>query len=166
MGNNSRVKAKRIGTYKLTLRGGRILLLYDVLYALEIRRNLVLILAFLELGYNLNFHGVCLEIFLNLVFIGTMHLINGFIVLDTMLDGLSYNNNYFSYVTSSSNNKIDAITWHVRLSHIGQERIYRLVREGLLGLFTKVELSICENCLVEKATRKPFGKGIKAEKLL
>ena len=65
MGNNFRVEAKGIGTCKLTLRGIRILLLLDVLYALEIRRNLVYVPVLLELGYNLNFHGVCLEIFLN-----------------------------------------------------------------------------------------------------
>ena len=39
--NNSRVEAKGIGTCKLTLCGGRILLLHDVLYAPEIRRNLI-----------------------------------------------------------------------------------------------------------------------------
>ena len=37
------------------------------------------------------------------------------IVLDTTLDGSSYDNNCFSYVTSSNNNEIDAITWHARL---------------------------------------------------
>ena len=49
VGNNSKVKEKRIGTYKLTLRGGHILLLHDVLYALEIRRNLIYVHVILEL---------------------------------------------------------------------------------------------------------------------
>ena len=102
----------------MTLRGRRILLLHDVLYALEIQRNLISVHVLLELGYYLTFHGVCLEIFLNSILIGTEHLINGFIVLDTILDGSSYDNSYFSYVTSSSNNEIDVITWHARLGHI------------------------------------------------
>ena len=46
----------------------------------------------------------------NLVLIRTEHLVNGFIVLNTTLDGSSYDNNCFSYVTSSNNNEIDAIT--------------------------------------------------------
>ena len=105
MCNNSRVEAKGIGTCKLTLRGGRILLLHDILYAPEIRRNLIYVPVLLELGYYLTFHGVCLEIFLNSILIGTEHLINGFIVLDTILDGSSYDNSCFSYVTSFSNNE-------------------------------------------------------------
>ena len=88
-------------------------------------------------------------------------MINGFFMLDTILDGSSYDNSYFSYVTSSSNNEIDAITWHARLGHIRQERMHRLARQGLLGLLTKVELLIYENCLTGKATRKPFDKGIR-----
>ena len=84
------------------MRGSCILSLLDILYAPKIRRNLVFVLVLLELGYNL-----------------TGHLVNYFIVLDTILDGSSYNNSYFSYVISSSNNEIDAITWHARLGHIG-----------------------------------------------
>ena len=163
VGNNSRVEAKGIGTYKLTLHSGRILLLHDVLYAPEIRRNLIYVHVLLKLGYYLTFHGVCLEIFLNSVFIGTRHLINGFIVVDTILNGSSYDNIYFSYVTSSSNNEIDAITWHARLYHIGQEKMYRLARKGMLGPLTKIELPICENYLARKTTKKPFSKGIRAE---
>ena len=83
-----------------------------------------------------------------------------------MLDGLSYDNNYFSYVTSSTNNEIDVIIWHARLGHIKQERIHKLARESLLGPLTKFKLPICENCLVGKAARKPFGKGIRTERLL
>ena len=39
----------------------------------------------------------------------------------------------------------------------------RLAKEGLLGNLNKVELSTCEHCLVGKTTRKPFGKGTRAE---
>ena len=39
----------------------------------------------------------------------------------------------------------------------------RLAHDSLLGPITKVELSTCEYCLHGKATRKPFGKAVKAE---
>ena len=90
------------------------------------------------------------DFFLNSVLIGTGHLISCFIILNTILDGSGYDNNCFSYVTSSSNNEIDAITWHARLGHIGQERMYRLTRNSMLDPLTKIELPICENCLVGK----------------
>ena len=39
----------------------------------------------------------------------------------------------------------------------------RLAKDGLLGDISKVNLSICAHCLAGKATRKPFGKGTRAE---
>ena len=53
--------------------------------------------------------------------------------------------------------------WHARLGHIGQQRMDRLAKEGLLGQIEKVNLSTCENCIVGKMARKPFGKGTRAE---
>ena len=44
--------------------------------------------------------------------------------------------------------------------------MYKLVRKGMLGPLTKIELPICESCLARKTTRKPFSKGIRAEKPL
>lgn len=56
--NNFRVEAKGIGTCKLELHGGRILYLHDVLYALEIQWNLVSIIVFLRMRYQLQFYSV------------------------------------------------------------------------------------------------------------
>ena len=39
----------------------------------------------------------------------------------------------------------------------------RLVRENLLGQFTKIDMSTCEYCLADKTTRKPFNKVTRAE---
>ena len=58
---------------------------------------------------------------------------------------------------------MDVNTWHARLGHIWQERMNKLAREGLLGSLTNIDLPICESCLVEKATWKPFGKVIRAD---
>ena len=53
--------------------------------------------------------------------------------------------------------------WHARLGNIGQQRMDRLEKEGLLGQIEKVNLSTCENCLAGKMARKPFGKGTRVE---
>ena len=55
MRNEASVEVLGIGTYKLDLRGGRTLLLRDVLYALEIRRNLLFLLVLLRLGFRFIF---------------------------------------------------------------------------------------------------------------
>ena len=47
MGNNASTDVLGIGTCKLELRGGRTLYLHDVLYAPEVRRNLVSVLVLL-----------------------------------------------------------------------------------------------------------------------
>ena len=41
-----------------------------------------------------------------------------------------------------------------------------LTRENLLGQFTKIDMPTCEYCLVNKTTRKPFGKGTRTKTLL
>ena len=51
VGNEASVEVLGIGTYKLELRGGRTLLLHDVFYTPEIRRNLLSIVTLLRLGF-------------------------------------------------------------------------------------------------------------------
>jgi len=104
-----------------------------------------------------------MDIVFNSVCVGTGYLLNGFIVLNTELDGFNCSDGCFSLIASANNVNVDVNTWHARLGHIGQDRMNRLAREGLLGSFNKIELAICENCLAGKTTRKPFGKGIRAE---
>jgi hypothetical protein len=55
VGNRASVEVLGIGTYKLDLQGGRTLLLHDVLYAPEIRRNLLSLLVLLRLGFRFVF---------------------------------------------------------------------------------------------------------------
>ena len=50
------------------------------------------------------------------------------------------------------------IKWHARLGHIGQDRLKRLAKAGLLGFIDKIDVPVCEQCLARKATRLPFGK--------
>jgi GAG-pre-integrase domain len=51
----------------------------------------------------------------------------------------------------------------MRLGHIGQQKMDRLAKEGLLGYLERVSLPTCENCLKEKMVRKPFGTGTRSE---
>ena len=55
VGNGVSVEVLGIGTYKLELRGGHTLLLHDVLYALEIRRNIISVVTLLRLGFQFIF---------------------------------------------------------------------------------------------------------------
>jgi len=51
-------------TYKLDLRGGRVLLIHDVLYALDVRQNLLSVTVLLGLGFCLSFKNNGVQIFM------------------------------------------------------------------------------------------------------
>ena len=92
------------------------------------------------------------------VYYGRGFISNGFLILDIEY----YNNDSSIFLTSSDNASDNSIIWHARLGHIGQERMTRLAREGLMGNLAKVTLSTCEHCLVGKSKRKLFGKATRA----
>ena len=71
---------------------------------------------------------------------------------------LSSCNVSFSMLFTSRDSENDVNVWHARLGHIGQQRVNRLSKEGLLANIDKVILSTCEFCLTGKIARKPFGK--------
>ena len=107
MGNNEKVEVLRIGTYKLVLRGGRVLLLDDVLYVLKILQILVSVLLLIKNDFCLNFHDIGVDLFLETNYYGSSCWNNGFIVLDLV----SNNNANFSlmtYSSSSSYNDVNA----------------------------------------------------------
>ena len=85
-----------IGTCKLELREGRTLYLHDVLYAPEVRRNLVSVLVLLELSFSIMFENGCVKILLDNVYYGFGYLLNGFMVLDTV--NVFINDDTFIYV--------------------------------------------------------------------
>ena len=74
----------RISTYKLELQGDHTFYLHDVLYAPEVRQNLVSILVLLELGFCIMFDNGCVKVFLDNIYYGSRYLLNGFMVLETV----------------------------------------------------------------------------------
>ena len=79
---------------------------------------------------------------MGIVYYGRGFISNDFLILDIEY----YNDDSSVFLTSSDN----SIIWHARLGHIGQERMTRLAREGLMGNLAKVTLSTCEHCLMGK----------------
>ena len=155
VGNKGKVEVLGIGTCKLVLRGGRVLLLHDVLYVLEIRQNLIFVLLLIKSGFCLNFYDTSVNLFSKTNYYGSGCWDNGFIVHDLV----SNNNVGFSFMTSSSSSSDnDMNVWHSRLGHIGQQRMNKLTKESLLGPLKKVNLLTCLNCLKEKMIKKTIWK--------
>ncbi|KAG5548641.1 hypothetical protein RHGRI_014104 [Rhododendron griersonianum] len=128
MGNSSAKNVLGVGTYQLKLQSGHTFILYDVLYAPGVRRNLKSVIALVELGFSFNFSRDGFSVYLGNKPFGHGSISDGFYVLN--LDGLN-NNAFMAFhdndVVSSS------VKWHARLGHIGQDRMTRLARESLLG---------------------------------
>ena len=76
---------------------------------------------------------------------------------------MTSSNIHFSLITSYADENVDVNVWHMRLGHIGQQRMDRLAKEGMLGQIERVSLPTCENCLKGKMARKPFGTGTRSE---
>ena len=122
-----------IGTCKLDLRGGRTHYLHDVLYALEVRWNIVFVLALLQLDFNIAFVDYCVKIYLDNIFYNSGFVSNGFIVLDIVNVSVNYDASIYVVQNSSTTNDSSIITWNARLGHIEQDRLYRLAKISLLG---------------------------------
>ncbi|KAK2984979.1 hypothetical protein RJ640_028819 [Escallonia rubra] len=101
-----------------------------------------------------------LDIFLDNVLFGHGFHVDSIFQLDLINSRSSY-----SYVVND-NIVNDSTIWHARLGHIGQDRMIRLAREGLLGPLAKVNLQICKACLASKACMQPFGKAVRETQAL
>ena len=108
------------------------------------------------------FENGCVKILLDNVYYGFGYLLSGFMVLDTVNVFINDDTSIYVVGNSSVSNDNDSVIWHDRLGHIGQDRLKRLARTGLLRSLAKVKLPICEHCLVEKTIRLPFDKAKRA----
>ena len=144
MGNNTLADMLGIGTYKLLMRKGCTLYLHDVLYASEVHQNLVSIVVLVKLGFKIVFEQDCVKVLLENIVYGYGFLLEGFIILDT----IPINKTTYVFVTgNSSSSSMNDVKWHARLGHIGQDRLKRLTKIGLLGSIDKIDLLVCEQCL-------------------
>ena len=84
---------------------GCTLYLHNVLYALEVRRNLVFVVVNV---FKIVFEKYCVNVLLNNVCYGFGFMLDGFIVLDY----IPINTNTSTFVTSSSNN--DSLVYDVK----------------------------------------------------
>ena len=101
MGNGDSVDVLGMGTYKLYLHEGRTLLIHDVLYAPNIRQNLLSVIALLRLGFLLSFEDNGVQILMRTTFYCSGFIYNGLFVLN-----ICYSNNDFSSFFTIADNSV------------------------------------------------------------
>ena len=141
MGNNTSMDVLGIGTCKFVMWKGHTLYLHDVLYAPEVRQNLVFVAVLLLLGFKIVFEKDYVNVLLDNVCYESRFILDRFIVLDY----IPINTNASTFVTGNSSNDslVHDVKWHARLGHIRLDRLKRLVKTNLLGYIEKIDLPIC-----------------------
>ena len=84
MGNNTSTNVLRIGTCNLVMLKGRTLYQHYVLYALEVRRNLVFVVVLFQLGFKIVFEKDCVNVLLDNACYESDFMLDGFILLDSI----------------------------------------------------------------------------------
>ena len=81
--------------------------------------------------FTLTFENNKVDLFLRGTYYGSGFAKDGLLVMDVQY--VNNNDASFSYVASSSDRMNDVNLWHVRLSRIGQDRMSRPAKAGLVG---------------------------------
>lgn len=100
-----------------------------IIYAQEIRWNLVSIIVLLQFHFKLVFSCVGLKLFQISFFTGSSKLEIDFIMLNVEYSGIEslLNDSSSSFITSDD---VDMNVWQTGTGHIGYDRINRLSKRG------------------------------------
>ena len=147
LGNNSTAQILGIGDVELKMTSGKVLILKDVRYVPEVRRNLISGSSLVQLGYKIVLESNRVIISKNNVFIGKGYVCDGLFKLNNV-SSLNKISKVFNVETSD--------IWHKRLGHINMKKIRRMMDLGLVPSAPVDFKSKCEDCVQAKQPRKPY----------
>ena len=145
MGNNSAVKVLERGNIELLFTSGKKLILTNVLYVPEIKKNLVSANLLCKKGIKAVLESDKLILSKGGMFVGKGYSCDG-------MFKLSINNmtiNYSSYIVDQFS------VWHGRLAHLNYKYMRYMYKNGLIS-YDKSSNSKCEVCIQAKMSKKPF----------
>ncbi|CAJ2668093.1 unnamed protein product [Trifolium pratense] len=153
LGNNKACKVQGIGTIRLKMYDDRDFLLKNVRYIPELKRNLISISMFDNLGYCTRIERGVMRISNGALVIAKGSKMNGLYILE----GSTVISN--ALVTSVENADITKL-WHLRLCHVSERGLVELAKQGLLGKEKLNKLDFCDNCTLGKQHKVKFGVGV------
>ena len=147
----------------------RFLILENVLFIPNFSRNLISVSCLQTQSYILNFSSTNCSISRNGFQICVAIMEQGLYVLRPSTQ-ISLNSELFSVARPGNlkrkeiDNDDQTYLWHLRLGHIGFDRLNRLTKDGPLKNVVLGELPVCESCLEGKMTKRSFSaKGKRAK---
>ncbi|CAJ2674023.1 unnamed protein product [Trifolium pratense] len=153
LGNNKACKVQGMGTIRLKMYDDRDFLLKNVRYIPELKRNLISISMFDNLGYCTRIERGVMRISNGALVIAKGSKMNGLYILE----GSTVISN--ALVTSVENADITKL-WHLRLGHVSERGLVELAKQGLLGKEKLNKLDFCDNCTLGKQHKVKFGVGV------
>ena len=165
LGTGQFVSAVKTGSVLLSF-NNETLVLNNCLYVPDIKRNLISVACLSKQGYTVNF-GSSVSIFHNKRLICSGTLEDNLYHLSPMIHSMHdtvINNDEHTHLSKKRNiSSNQCYLWHLRLGHINQNRIQRMIKDGILGPLENESLPLCESCLEGKMTKRPFSaKGVRA----
>ena len=165
VGNGELVTATTLGTCHLPMPSRHLILLDKVLHFPSAIRNIVSIPILTKCNYEFHFiNNKCNIYYLN-KFFGIALNVNGLYVLQMNEN----HNKELNTITTKRprDNPNSKFLWHLRLGHIGDKRISKLEKEGMLPSLGLGPYPTCESCLKGKMTKSPFvGQNERAKETL
>ncbi|GJV60659.1 pol polyprotein [Tanacetum coccineum] len=151
MGNSTTADIKGEGDVVLKITSEKELKLTNVLYVLEIRKNLVSGWLLNKFGFRLVFESDRFVLSKNQMYVGRGYAMNGMFKLNVMVVNNEINKmNSFAYLIESSN------VWHGRLGHVNFNLMRRLIKFNRILNFHIDSKYKCETCVEAKLTRTSF----------
>ena len=155
LGNNLACKVAGIGTINIRMFDEIERDLKQVRYVPELKRNLISLGVIDQVGCSIKSENGNLQIEENGLVIMKGIRRNGLYVLTGSTAKLA-----ITASVSSDRTKL----WHMRLTHMGENGMKELSKQGLLGNDMITSLQFCEKCVFGKVTRHRFNPGKKETK--
>ncbi|CAM8916933.1 unnamed protein product [Rhodiola kirilowii] len=142
-----------IVSVRLRMEDGQEVLLPEVRYVPELKRNLISLGMLDKQGYTFKAENGTMKVTKGLLIIMKGVRMNGiYVLLGNTIVG--------AVVNYTKNANIDIFLWHLRLGHGSEKGICKLHEQGNLGNGKLGNLDFCENCVLGKSSRVKFNKAI------
>jgi hypothetical protein len=156
MGNNTYSDVLDEGKCKIFVKRS-IVVLHNVLYVSNIRRNIIYVPVLDGKGYGIKFKFGKVYISKWNVSVKGIKIENMYLLkVDNKVPISQY-----SYVSKDS-----SFLWNLRLGHINKNKMKRMSKNGLLPNINSEDFNICESCIQGKMISKSFSKHWKSSYLL
>ena len=147
MGNHNKAKVLGNGTIEVKMSSNKMLILTNVFYVLDIKKNLVFSNLLCKSGVKALFELNKLILSKNGIFLVKGFATDGIYKLSIINKEVSRR----AYIVDSS------YLWHARLGHLNFKYLKFMSKHGMI-LYKHDDEKKCEICIQAKMTKKPFSK--------